>query len=148
MTGLVQQIDLQGIEIVVARLHSLAGFEKATVLSVATGVAISSTHERLRESKTAPDGTQWADWSDDYAKTRKNHHSLLMGEGNLDDSITEFIEGDTGGVGTNLIYGAIQQFGGEEVNSDITARPYLGLSPKDETEIEHAVGDYFKTVMQ
>ena len=148
MTGLVHDIDIAGIDSAVARLHDLGGFDKATVLSVATGVAISSTHERLRETKTAPDGTAWAEWSDAYAETRKAQHSLLMGEGNLDDSITEFTDGDTGGVGTNMIYGAIQQFGGEEVGIDIPARPYLGLSPEDVTEIEHAVGDYLTSVLQ
>jgi len=109
-------------------------------MSVAIAVPIANTHERLRETKRAPDGTAWADWSDAYAATREKRHSLLMSEGNLDDSITEYVEGDVAAAGSNMIYAAIQQFGGEDVDMDIPARPYLGIANEEAREIEHVVG--------
>lgn len=148
MSGLIQQIDVKGLDVVISGMYRLSAIEEADVLSIATGVAISSTHRRLRETKTAPDGTPWQEWSDTYAQTRKGHHSLLMNEGDLDDSITEFIDGAIGGVGTNLVYAAVQQFGGEEVDMNTPARPYLGLSKEDEVEIPLAISDFIEAMMQ
>lgn len=148
MTGLTYHIDVAGFDAAARALNDLVGFDRATLLSVAIAVPLGSTHERLRETKAAPDGTPWAAWSEDYAQTRHGGHSLLMNEGDLDDSITEFVSGDLAGVGSNLVYAAIQQFGGEAVDMDIPARPYLGLTDEDAREIEGAVIDYMGSLVR
>ena len=51
-------------------------------------------------------------------------------------------------VGTNLIYGAIHQFGGAEVGIDIPARPYLGISAENAADIEAVVVDFIEGVLR
>lgn len=75
----------------------------------------SQTRRRISVEKSAPDGTAWKAWSEDYAKTRHGGHSLLENEGDLLDSLQSFVEGESAGWGTNLIYGAAQQFGIDDV---------------------------------
>ena len=100
------------------------------------------TKERIAHLKTAPDGTPWAPWSAAYARTRKASQSLLVGEGNpgLLESIMWELDGDELRVGSDLPYAAIHQFGGEPGMAAgpaaIPARPYLGLSDENLTEIE------------
>jgi phage gpG-like protein len=66
-----------------------------------------------------------------------------MGEGDLLDSIQYLVAGGTVEWGSNLVYAAIHQFGGEEVDMPgLPARPYLGLSPENETELLAVVNDF------
>ena len=60
---------------------------KAELLESIGAVAESQTRRRISDEKTAPDGTPWAPWSTDYAKTRHGNQSLLQGDGDLLDSI-------------------------------------------------------------
>jgi phage gpG-like protein len=45
---------------------------------------------------------------------RHRDQDLLFSEGGLDDSNQALAAGDEAEVGTNLVYGAIHQFGGAE----------------------------------
>ena len=72
------------------------------------------THRRLRNEKTAPDGAPWLDWSERYAKTRHSNHSLLMSEGELDDSIQYYTNRNTVHVGSPLVYASLHQNGHNE----------------------------------
>jgi phage virion morphogenesis protein len=107
------------------------------------------TKRRIADDKTAPDGTPWADWSEDYAATRKaGVHALLVGRGDLRDSIQNYTSGDTIRVGTNLVYGAIHQFGSNGAEGGIPARPWLGLSREDEREITDLVIGRLEDLLQ
>jgi len=107
------------------------------------------TKRRIADDKTAPDGTPWADWSEDYAATRKaGVQSLLVGRGDLLGSIQNYTSGDTIRVGTNLVYGAIHQFGSAGAEGGIPARPYLGLSREDEREITDLVIGRLEDLLQ
>ena len=95
------------------------------------------THRRSRAGGPAPDGDLWPEWSDAYALTRHGGQGLLLGEGDLDDTIQALVGNDEAEVGLNLIYGAIHQFGDAEVGRPgRPARPYLGLSAEDEAELD------------
>lgn len=59
---------------------------------------------------------------------------ILTEFGQLAASINDRHTHDTAIVGTNVKYGATQQFGDESRN--IPARPYLALQPEDMAEIE------------
>lgn len=142
MASITHEVGLAGLSKALDAFIALGRVNESEPLSIAIAVAKSSTHERLRESKTGPDGTPWAEWSDGYAATRGNHHSLLMSEGNLDDSLAEFQQGGKGGVGSNLSYAAIQQFGGEELGRDHPARPFLGISDDDARNIVGELEDW------
>jgi len=67
---------------------------------------------------------------------------ILRDSGLLQDTIRYQLEasGTAVAVGTNRVYGAMQQFGGTRAQwphlwGDIPARPFLGLSPADKEEI-------------
>lgn len=91
----------------------------------------------------------------------------LMDSGRLHTSITPWHDNDAAAVGTNVVYAAIQNFGGKtkphvirprnrralrfngryaaKVNhpgSDIPARPFLTLTDQDLEEIRQAIGEY------
>ena len=104
--------------------------------------AETQTHRRLRDEKSDPDGNAWESWSDDYALTRHGGNSLLMGEGDLDDSIQFIVGIEQVEIGSNLPYAAIHNFGGEEVGINIPARQYLGFSDENEMDLLAVVDDF------
>ena len=116
-TGLEIRIDSRGIERINQRISELAaGLTDFQPLLEGIGVEVESqTRRRISEEKEGPDGEPWQPWSEAYGETRHGGHSLLEGEGEMLDSIQYLVESDRVEIGTNLIYGAIHQFGGDEV---------------------------------
>ena len=102
----------------------------------------SQTRRRISEEKASPEGAPWKPWTARYAATRHSGHSLLESQGDLLDSIQFLVEGDRVEIGTNLIYGAIHQFGGGEVGINIPPRPYLGVSPENTDDLEAILDDW------
>lgn len=116
-----------------------------------------TTQERFDQGqKQAPDGTPWARNSP-VTIARKGRDNPLYQRGNLQNTIRYQLRGATGvEVGTNLIYGAPHQFGmvkgyagrtrrGAPIPwGNIPARPYLGLSADDETEVVRILRDYLE----
>lgn len=136
------QVDLGGIERLRERLERLAGLDMSGLLEAIGAEVESQTRRRIEEEKRGPDGTRWPAWSKGYAATRHKGHSLLIGEGNLLDSIQYVVSGDQVEVGTNLVYAAIHQFGGAEAGMNIPARPYLGLSDDNLDDLAAIVDDW------
>lgn len=142
MSGLTFALDIKGVPAVTGMLGRLARLDIEELAFNVGALLESSTKRRIADEKTAPDGTPWEPWSEDYAATRSGGHSLLMSEGDLLDDVQNRSEGDEARVGTSLVYGAIHQFSGEEVGMNIPARPYLGLSDRDRDDIDDlAVGE-------
>lgn len=144
MSGASISFDVQGLPQLKARINKLASRSNFNELLESIGAEIESqTHRRLQEEKQSPEGDAWDAWSDNYVQSRHSGHSLLMNEGELDDSIQFLVVGDEIHVGTNLVYGAIHQFGGEDVGKpNLDARPYLGLSEENLKDIEALVNDW------
>lgn len=94
------------------------------------------TRLRLAEQKVAPDGRAWPAWSRAYARTRKPRHSLLIGgrQTGLLDSVENYTTGLSAVVGSNLVYGAVHQFGSED--GAVPERAWLGLSGDNRADIE------------
>lgn len=137
MSGVAAEIQLEGLPEVEARLRRMASWDRGEAM-FAIGVLLeNSAKERIDSEKTAPDGTAWAPWSARYDETRERRHSLLVGEGDLRDSIQAFASGAEVRVGSNLIYAATHQFGRDEVN--IPARPFLGISEDDRDDIRDVI---------
>ncbi|MCG8637058.1 MAG: phage virion morphogenesis protein [Desulfobacterales bacterium] len=124
------------------RLERLADEELGGLLDLIGSEVESQTRRRIESEKTDPQGKAWEDWSDSYKNSRHDGQSLLEGEGDLLDSITYELAGDAVIIGTNLVYGAIHQLGGEAVGIDITARAYLGLSTENEDDLVIIVDDW------
>jgi phage virion morphogenesis protein len=116
-----------------------------------------ATQERFDPGqKRAPDGTPWARNSP-VTIARKGRDNPLYERGNLQNTIRYQVLGTRGvEVGTNLVYGAAHQFGmvkgyagrtrrGAPIPwGNIPARPYLGLSADDETEVVRILRDYLE----
>jgi len=138
-TGL--NTDLKGLYRAQQRIEKLGAIAKRDLLDGVLGELEDQTHRRIQEEKYGPDGTQWPNWLDSYAATRHSGHSLLMGEGDLDDSLTSLIIDDnSGAMGSNLIYAATHQFGDEDRN--IVARPFLGISQENYDDLAAIVDDF------
>ena len=116
-----------------------------------------TTQERFDQGqKQAPDGTPWAR-NRPVTIALKGRDNPLYQRGNLQNTIRYQLRGATGvEVGTNLIYGAAHQFGmpkgyagrtrrGAPIPwGNVPARPYLGLSADDETEVVRILRDYLE----
>lgn len=96
-----------------------------------------STKERISREKTAPDGRPWASLTPKYAARKKGSGGILELQGHLKESIQHDVRSDEVRVGSNLAYARVHQEGG----NDIPARPYLGLSSRDQQELEQLVVD-------
>ena len=143
MAGVSIQVESAGLERLAKRLAAIADAAARSALLESVAAEIESqTHRRIREGGPAPDGAAWAPWSNAYVLTRQGGQGKLFSEGDLDDSIQALVSGDEAEVGTNLVYGAIHQFGGGEVGIAIPARPYLGLSASDAADIDAIVDDW------
>ena len=130
-------IEVTGLQALQQKLNQLGAVISATgpLLASMGAEAESQTRRRITDEKTAPDGTPWDPWSRDYAASRHGGNSLLEGEGDLVDSIGFEVNGGQVEIGTNLVYGAIHQLGGKDVNIHIPARPYLGVSAENEADL-------------
>ncbi len=103
---------------------------------VLTGQAIAEDARlRLEDDETAPDGSRWAPWSDNYAATRSPQHKLLFGDGDLADSIMFKVQGANYVVGSELPYALVHQFGSKD--GKIVAREYVGVSDELELAIDN-----------
>ncbi len=125
------------------RFGGLSDSDLADITFAIGELIVTQTRTRLADGKRGPDGEAWAPWSPAYAATRSGQHSLLTGGGDLRDSIANHSRGLEAVAGTNLVYGAIHQFGGDVSagHPAIPARPWLGLSGENRREIEELVAD-------
>ncbi|MDP2548485.1 phage virion morphogenesis protein [Oceanobacter sp. 4_MG-2023] len=145
-------VELQRLSARLIGLAKLNDRDHADLLEGVGGLVEGQAKNRIRNEKTAPDGTPWQAWSDNYRATRHGGNSLLMGEGHLDDSIQYIVDGDEVAVGSNLIYAAIHQLGGTPDMAPgpaaISARAYLGLSVENEHDIDGLIEDFLRDQIQ
>ena len=123
-----------------------------------------STRARFK-TQTAPDGTAWAALQPWYQKEkRRNKNRTLTLDGYLRSRLTWQFAGDrTVEIGSNLPYAAVHQFGatikpraakvlmfrGHVAKSvTIPARPYLGLSDEDRSEIVGRTLEWLQRIMK
>ena len=123
-----------------------------------------STRARFK-TQTAPDGTAWTalqPWS--QKEKRRNKNRILTLNGYLRGQMTWQLVGDrTVEIGSNLPYAAVHQFGatikpraakvlmfrGHVAKSvTIPARPYLGLSDEDRSEIVGRTLEWLQRIMK
>lgn len=148
MAGVTTSLTTIGLDAAITKLSKLASFEMAQLAADAGGILESSTKGRF-ETKSAPDDEAWAPWSEAYAATRNSgKHSLLVGDNDLLESVQSYSTGSEAIVGSNLVYAAIQNFGGEEVGRAIPARPFLGLSDDDVADLRDLVTVQIGGLMQ
>ncbi|MDH5185172.1 MAG: phage virion morphogenesis protein [Gammaproteobacteria bacterium] len=147
MSSVALRFDLSSVARLQERLTQLGNINRGELLDAIGAEVETQTHRRIRDEKTAPDGTPWEPWSKNYGRGRHGGHSLLMGEGDLDDSIQYLVNGDEVETGSNIEdYAAIHQFGGTSDMApgpaSIPAREYLGLSDENIDDIAAIVDDF------
>ena len=146
MAGIAFEADFSAAARALARLNAE---QLAMVADKIANLVVDQTQLRISDEKTSPDGVRWVPWSEAYKKRRNETiHSLLVGVGNegLFGSIENYSTGLAAIVGTNVPYGAPHQFGSED--GSIPARPYLGLSADNRTEIEALVAGNLEDLFQ
>ena len=100
------------------------------------------------ELQRDPDGNDWAPLSLAYLSVRKNPDApILTQQGYLKNSLTYLATRDLVETGSNLVYAAMQNFGGTGGpawgSKDIPARTYMGLNQESEEEITALVMAHF-----
>ena len=136
---------LDGLE---ARIRNLAaGLGDTRPLLEALGAEVESqVRRRIESERTSPIGEPWPAWSDDYAETRHRGHKLLRAEGGLLDSIQSAVRPHLVETGSNLVYAALHQFGGEPGMAPgpaaVPAREYLGISIDNERDLDAILDEW------
>lgn len=113
---------------------------------------VRSTKDRIIEG-VSPDGTPFAARSqvtlDHYAKLGASHISTLRKSGDMGADIFHSYDQEQTEIGSNAMQAAMMQFGGTRASfpnlwGDIPARPYLGISSEDETNINDIVEEWLE----
>ncbi len=158
MSGVSLTVDTRGLDRLAKRFRRLHDRARDLFpLFDEIGAALVSSTQRRFEEGRGPDGEAWPE----SFRAREEGGKTLVDRAHLLGSITHNAGRESVEVGSNLIYAAIHQTGGEiaarvaeylhfrvggrwaRVKSvTIPARPYLGLSPADEDEIGAIVEDH------
>ncbi len=107
---------------------------------------VRSTKKRFADG-IAPDGTDWLANSAVTLSRKSDPRPLFGTSGTLNQQIFHEAGSDFVEVGSNRVQAAMMQFGGTKVQfphlwGDIPARPFLGLSEADETNVLDIIEDY------
>lgn len=116
------------------------------VMGAIGSILESSTAERIARSKTAPDGTPWADWAESTRKRRTDANGQVRGslllqrgqQGGLLRTVTHLASQNSVIIGVGKHYGAYLQLG----TRYMPARPFLGLSTQDYHDIDDLLRDW------
>ncbi len=104
------------------------------------GVLERSTHDRIRETKTAPDGKRWQDVSPATAAAKNGRGGILVDQGLLVASITHEASAKSVITGSIMGYSVYAQEG----TKTMPARPFLGLSAQDYQDIDELMSDWLE----
>ena len=122
------------------------------------GEILLDIHEARFNAQESPDGVPWQSLSPWYQESKpKQKDKILTLDGTLRSTLRWQIEGNTLLFGTNLVYGAIHQYGGtikpvtaKALNVGgrpvkqvvIPARPWLGVSAQDKLLLVDVVREH------
>lgn len=147
--------DLSDLFNLSTRLTRLADLDTEQLLDAIGAEVSTQTRSRIEDEKTSPDGEPWADHSPAYAAMREPRQKadgeagLLELDGHLLESIQQVVEDGQVRVGSNLDYATTQQFGAKARSfggiapwGDIPARPYLGLSDDNKSDLQTVIDNF------
>ncbi len=153
------EIMTTGLDEALLKIDGLAEAPRFELMEGIGRLVQEQTRRRIEEEKNAPDGSAWRP---NIAGT-----SLLYASGALSRSIDYAAANDSVQVGTGLRYAGIHQGGGEIVPKDaralvfpmgnrlvfsqrvrIPARPYVGLSAANQTDVVEAAEDWVARLLQ
>ena len=133
------QLDDARFKAAFARLRNVVDGPGTRLALADIGEAMKTSTEYRAAREESPGGTPWIDLSPKYkarkAKLRPGVPKLKFDGHLLGDMLSWQLDGDRAVlVGTNAIYGALQQ----------EDRPFLGVSTNDRTEIIDILGDHLR----
>ncbi len=137
------ELNVSGDEEMRKLLDKAANLDTTDMMEALSVGLVAQTESRF-DSKTAPDGTPWAPWSERYAKTRRGNHSLLIDSSRMITSIYGSHTRTTASVGSPVPYAAAHQKGNP--NKNLPARPFLGTSPENLEELHDIGADYLRVL--
>ncbi|MBI0114214.1 MULTISPECIES: phage virion morphogenesis protein [unclassified Gilliamella] len=156
MTGVNIEFNIQ--DALDAMLHIEAAIDDMSGLFDHMGEVLLDIHEARFNAQESPDGVPWQELSPWYKESKpKQKDKILTLDGTLRSTLRWQIEGNTLLFGTNLIYGAIHQYGGtikpvtaKALNVGgrpvtqvvIPARPWLGVSAQDKLLLVDVVREH------
>lgn len=110
MTGVTFSVDDGDVAAALGRMLQF-GRDPSAALKILGEILVNSTKERIRTTKSSPEGVAWAPLSPAYAR-RKRGPGILEETGELRDGIRWQLEGVTELlVGTNRKHARVHQFG-------------------------------------
>lgn len=156
MSGVAIHIELSGFDQVEQFLSRLNPFQSETLLEAMARLIRESTRERIIAGGPPPDGSAWK-------PNRAGRSPILHLSGALARSIDYVVAGTQAIIGSGLIYARIHQEGGVIVPKSASAlvfqvgnqvyrvkkvtmpaRPYIGLSGEDRSELVQTVAAYLR----
>jgi phage virion morphogenesis protein len=115
------------------------------------GESLTESTKKRFETYTGPDGVMWEANSDVTYERKADRSGIpLTDHGTLGNTIAYQLQGgDALLIGSSMEYAAMQQFGGTKAEfpklwGDIPARPFLGISEHDRTNILDTLADYLQ----
>ena len=152
MAGVRIRITLDDAEVRTALNRLLRAGRDMTPLMRDIGEHLLTTTRERFADETAPDGTPWAPLTESTKRRkRRNAGKILTERGFLRGNLTYRAGPDEVLVGSPSIYAGTHQFGAARGAfrasppipfGDIPARPFLGVSGDDASEIRGLVNDY------
>ncbi|MGJ8563842.1 MAG: phage virion morphogenesis protein [Alphaproteobacteria bacterium] len=144
MGGVHYSYHVQDFGSVPALIRLAAYFDDLTPLMDELGAEIEDQTVERFQTNLAPDGTPWL--PSERVNQAQGNALTLVDSAHLRDSVTRAAFPRSVQIGTNLIYGAIHQAGGETGRNHSTvlpARPYLGLSEDNGDDLIPIADDYY-----
>ncbi|MFC1025381.1 phage virion morphogenesis protein [Pasteurella multocida] len=128
------------------------------------GEELLSIHRIRFLQQQSPDGTPWQPLSEEYKQSkRKNPDKILTLDGHLSETLRYQVSNDGVEFGSDRVYAAIHHFGGSIQpktahalhvggrffkNVTIPARPWLGISEKDQAEMLNIARHHIKNAIK
>lgn len=142
MVGVSLHIDTHDLRKIDDRFRRLSRriADMTPLMNEIGSMLVASTIDRF-ERGVDPTGAAWTP----SRRAIREGGKTLIDTGRLMTSVSHDATADAVEIGSNVIYAAIQQAGGQAGRghaATIPARPYLGLSAEDEREISNIVDDY------
>jgi phage virion morphogenesis protein len=139
-------ISVEQLDDLIARLRRAHHVDTRKLMGAIGSQQENAARKRVSQTKRAPDGTRWRDWSDSYRPTRSKQHSLLSDSGNLLDAMMYRVEDpETVRVGSAMDYAAHHLYG----TRLMPARPFLDnaggfADSRDRAELGDIVSDFLE----
>jgi len=137
-------LEISGDKEMQMLLNRMENLDTTGLMEGLSELMVEQTKNRLYYTKTAPDGTPWAPWSERYARTRQGNHSLLIDSSRLLNTIYATNTKTTAAAHSNVVYANTHQRGNP--NKNIPARPFLGTSPEDLNELHDSGVAYLEAL--